>query len=70
VDNVGLLNPLADLFTATGARGALGRVPRGRGGQPQSVKLLEAVTDLPVGKAVIVPRQRRLCDDVHPELPL
>jgi hypothetical protein len=30
----------------------------------------KAIGDLPVGKAVIVPRERRLCDDIHPELPL
>ena len=36
----------------------------------QSVELFEAIADLPVGKAVIVPRERRLCNDIHPELPL
>ena len=72
VDNVGLLDLASDLFvfTATGARSALGRVPRGRSRQLQAVELFEAVGDLPVGKAVIIPRQRRLCNDVHPELPL
>ena len=72
VDNVGLLDLAADLFvfTATGARSALGRVPRGRARQLQSVELLEAVADLPVGKAVVVPRESRLGDDVHLELPL
>jgi len=58
VDNVSLLNPLADLFVfiATGACSALGCVPRGRGRQLQAVQLLEAVADLPIGETVIIPR--------------
>jgi hypothetical protein len=34
------------------------------------VQLLEAISDFPVGKAMIVPRKCCLGDDVHPELPL
>ena len=60
VDNVGSLDLVADLLvlTATGARSALGRVPCRRARQLQSVELFEAVADLPVGKAVVVPRER------------
>jgi hypothetical protein len=72
VDNVGLLDLAANLLvlTATGARSALGRIPRRRTRQFQFVELLKAVADLPVGKAVIVPGECCLYDDVHPELPL
>jgi hypothetical protein len=72
IDDIGVLNLAANLFvlTATGARSALGRVPRGRGREFQSVELLEAIGDLPIGKTVFVPRESRLRDDVHPELPL
>lgn len=58
VDNVGLLNPSADglIFTAIGARSALGRMPHGRGRQLQAVQLLEAVADLQIGETVIIPR--------------
>jgi len=64
VNNISLLDLVADLFvfTANGVRGALGRVPRGRARQLQSVQLLEAISDLPVRKPVFVPRQCRLCD--------
>ena len=50
IDDIGVLNPAANLFvlTATVARSALGRVPRGRGREFQSVELLEAVGDLPM----------------------
>src|SRR6056297_2753336 len=34
------------------------------------MELLEAVGDFPVWKPMIVPRKRRLSNDVHPELPL
>ena len=72
MDNVSLLDLTADLFvfTVTGARSALGRVPRACVRELQSVELLEAVTDLSIGKTMIVSRECCLCDNVHPELPL
>jgi hypothetical protein len=72
VDHVGLLDLSTNLvvLAATGARSALGRAPRGRRRKLQSVKLLEAVSDLPVGKPMPVLREGCLSDDVHPELPL
>jgi hypothetical protein len=58
VNHLSILDLATDLLglAATGARSALGRVPRGRAREFQSVQLLEAISDLPVGKAVIVPR--------------
>jgi hypothetical protein len=72
VDHVGLLDLGTDLLVlaATGARSALGRAPCGRGRELQSVELLEAIGDLPVGKSMLVLREGCLRDDVHPELSL
>jgi len=58
------------VLAATGARSVLGRVPRGCGRELQSVKLLEAVSDLPVKKPMLILREGCLSDGVHPELPL
>jgi hypothetical protein len=33
------------------------------------MELLESVSDFPVWKLMIVPRESCLCDDIHPELP-
>jgi hypothetical protein len=72
VNHVGLLDLGTDLLVlaATGARSALGRAPRGRRRKLQSVELLETISDLPVGKSMLVLREGCLSDDVHSELSL
>jgi len=72
VNDISVLNVLADLFvlTATGARSALGRVPRGRAGHGKTVQLIEALGNLAIGQAVLVAIQRSFGDDIHAELTL
>ena len=71
VDNVGLLDLAANLLvlTATGARSALGRVPRRRARELQSMQLLEAISDLPVGEVVVIPGQSAWAMTFTPDCP-